>query len=186
MFILQGAADLERFARERVALASLSHRNVARLYVAGVLESGQPFIVLELVDGLALTVHCDAVRQELRTRIRLFLQVISAVEHAHKHLIVHRDLKPSNIMVDAEGQVKLLDFGIAKLLGDSDGMAALTLQAGGAMTPLYAGPEQIRGGAISTLTDVFSLGVVLCELLSGALPYKGARGRATLRASARG
>ena len=111
----------------------------------------------------------------------LFLQVLAAVEHAHKHLIVHRDLKPSNILVDEDGQVKLLDFGIAKLLGDAEAAAPLTQQVGGAMTPLYAAPEQIRGAAISTLTDVFSLGVVLHELLSGAVPYRGSNGaRASL------
>ena len=165
MFMLQGG-DVERFARERDALAALSHPNVARLYDAGVLPSGQPFIVLEHVDGLPLNVHCDAQRLDLRARLRLFLQVLGAVEHAHKHLIVHRDLKPSNILVDAEGQVKLLDFGIAKLLGENEAAAPLTELSGAAMTPLYAAPEQLRGATISTLTDVYSLGVVLHELLT--------------------
>src|SRR6185295_4895449 len=126
MFMLQGAGDAERFARERDALAALSHPHVARLYDAGVLPSGQPFIVLEHVEGAPLTVHCDAQRLDLRARLRLFLQVLAAVEHAHKHLVVHRDLKPSNILVDGDGQVKLLDFGIAKLLGASEGAAPLT------------------------------------------------------------
>jgi serine/threonine-protein kinase len=179
MFMLHGV-DQQRFARERDALAALSHPHVARLYDAGVMESGQPFIVLEHVDGEELTVFCDARRLDLRARVRLFLQVLAAVEHAHKHLIVHRDLKPSNILVDAESHVRLLDFGIAKLLGDNDPAAALTQQAGGAMTPLYAAPEQIRGETISTLTDVFSLGVVLHELLTGGLPYKVPRGRVTV------
>jgi serine/threonine protein kinase/tetratricopeptide (TPR) repeat protein len=180
MFILQGPADVDRFARERDALAALSHPNVARLYDAGVMESGQPFIVLEFVDGAPLTAFCDARRLDLRARVRLFLQVLAAVDHAHKHLIVHRDLKPSNILVDAESRVRLLDFGIAKLLGDAEQAAAMTQQAGGAMTPLYAAPEQIRGAAISTLTDVFALGAVLHELLTGVLPYKLARDRATV------
>ena len=115
-------------------------------------------------------------------RLRLFFQVLAAVDHAHKHLLVHRDLKPSNILVDAEGQVKLLDFGIAKLLAEGDAATApLTEQAGGAMTPLYAAPEQLRGNVISTLTDVYSLGVVLHELLAGALPYRAPKGgRASL------
>ena len=179
MFMLQGAGDVERFDRERDALAALSHPHVARLYDAGVMDSGQPFIVLEHVDGQSLTVFCDERRLDVRARIRLFLQVLAAVEHAHKHLVVHRDLKPSNILVDGDGQAKLLDFGIAKLLGDNDAAAALTQRAGGAMTPMYAAPEQIRGGAISTLTDVFSLGMVLHELMTGVLPYKVARARAT-------
>jgi len=182
MFILQGDVDVARFARERDALASLSHPNVARLYDAGVLPSGQPFIVLERVDGVPLTLYCDERKLDVVARLRLFFQVLAAVDHAHKHLLVHRDLKPSNILVDAEGQVKLLDFGIAKLLDDSEAATApLTEQAGGAMTPLYAAPEQLRGGAISTLTDVYSLGVVLHELLAGALPYRAPKGgRASL------
>ena len=181
LFMLSGA-DGERFARERDALAALSHPNVARLYDAGVLPSGQPFIVLERVDGEPLNVFCDARRLDLRARLRLFLQVLGAVEHAHKHLIVHRDLKPSNILVDGEGHARLLDFGIAKLLGESESAAPLTQVSGGAMTPLYAAPEQIRGETISTLTDVFSLGLVLHELLTGVLPYPPGRNgrRATL------
>jgi serine/threonine-protein kinase len=178
MFMLQGA-EVQRFARERDTLASLSHPHVARLYDAGVLPSGQPFIVLEYVDGQPLTAHCDAHRLDAGARLRLFLQVLAAVAHAHKHLVVHRDLKPSNILVDADGQVKLLDFGIAKLLGEHEG-AALTQAIGAALTPLYAAPEQLRNAAISTLTDVYSLGVVLYELLAGELPYRGAHGRATL------
>jgi len=181
LFMLQGAAEAERFARERDALALLGHPNVARLYDAGVLPSGQPFIVLENIAGAPLNEYCDSHTLDLAARLGLFLQVLAAVEHAHKHLIVHRDLKPSNILVDGDGQVKLLDFGIAKLLGDAESGAPLTQQIGGAMTPLYAAPEQIRGQAISTLTDVFSLGVVLHELLSGVVPYRGTNGaRATL------
>ncbi len=122
--------DVERFARERDALAALTHPHIARLYDAGVTESGQPFIALEYVDGENLLAYCDARRLGVRARIGLFLQVLSAVEHAHKHLVVHRDLKPSNILVDTEGQVKLLDFGIAKLLGEADSAAALTQRAG--------------------------------------------------------
>jgi eukaryotic-like serine/threonine-protein kinase len=170
--------DVEWFARERDALAALTHPHIARLYDAGVTESGQPFIALEYVDGENLLAYCDARRLGVRARIGLFLQVLSAVEHAHKHLVVHRDLKPSNILVDPEGQVRLLDFGIAKLLGEAD--SALTQRAGAAMTPLYAAPEQLLAESISTLTDVFSLGVVLHELLTGTLPYSAARGRTTV------
>ena len=177
MFVLRGAGDVERFARERDALASLSHANVARLYDAGLLPSGQPFIVLEYVDGVTLLDYCERHRLDVAARLRLFLQVLAAVEHAHKHLVVHRDLKPSNILVDAEGQVKLLDFGIAKLLGERElAGEELTRMQGGALTPLYAAPEQIRGATISTLTDVYSLGVVLFELLSGVSPYRAAPG----------
>ena len=175
MFVLRGAGDVERFARERDALASLSHANVARLYDAGLLPSGQPFIVLEYVDGVTLLDYCERHQLDVAARLRLFLQVLAAVEHAHKHLVVHRDLKPSNILVDDEGQVKLLDFGIAKLLGERElAGEELTRMQGGALTPLYAAPEQIRGATISTLTDVYSLGVVLYELLSGVLPYRAA------------
>ena len=177
MFVLRGAGDVERFARERDALASLSHANVARLYDAGLLPSGQPFIVLEYVDGVALMEYCERHNLDIPARLRLFLQVLAAVEHAHKHLVVHRDLKPSNILVDDEGQVKLLDFGIAKLLGERElAGEELTRMQGGALTPLYAAPEQIRGAMISTLTDVYSLGVVLYELLSGVLPYRASTG----------
>jgi len=141
MFVLRGAGDVERFARERDALASLSHANVARLYDAGLLPSGQPFIVLEYVDGVTLLDYCERHRLDVAARLRLFLQVLAAVEHAHKHLVVHRDLKPSNILVDAEGQVKLLDFGIAKLLGERElAGEELTRMQGGALTPLYAAP----------------------------------------------
>jgi serine/threonine-protein kinase len=177
MFVLRGAGDVERFARERDALASLSHANVARLYDAGLLPSGQPFIVLEYVDGVTLRDFCERHQLDVAARLRLFLQVLAAVEHAHKHLVVHRDLKPSNILVDAEGQVKLLDFGIAKLLGERElAGEELTRMQGGVLTPLYAAPEQIRGAAISTLTDVYSLGVVLYELLSGVMPYRASPG----------
>jgi serine/threonine-protein kinase len=170
MFMLQGPEEAVRFSRERDALASLSHAHVARLYDAGLMPSGQPFMALEFVDGMSLTSYCDAQRLDLRARLRLFLQVLAAVEHAHKHLVVHRDLKPSNILVDTEGQVKLLDFGIAKLL-DAGDAAGLTQAAGPALTPLYAAPEQLHGAVVSTLTDVYSLGVVLHELLTGSLPY---------------
>jgi eukaryotic-like serine/threonine-protein kinase len=179
LFVLMSPLEVERFAREKDALATLTHPHIARLYDAGVTASGQPFIVLEFVDGLPITAYCDRHQLGLPARLRLFLQVLAAVDHAHKHLIVHRDLKPSNILVDAQGQVKLLDFGIAKLLtepGSGDPRLQLTQQGTMALTPLYAAPEQVSGQSISTLTDVYVLGVVLHELLTGTLLYANADG----------
>jgi serine/threonine protein kinase/tetratricopeptide (TPR) repeat protein len=168
----------ERFSRERDVLAGLSHPHIAQLLDAGVAD-GQPFIALEFVDGATIDAWCDAKRLPIERRLGLFLQVLSAVAHAHRHLVVHRDLKPSNILVDTQGQAKLLDFGIAKLLGGAAGDTQLTqlTQLGGcALTPRYAAPEQVSGGAISTMTDVYSLGIVLYELLAGSSPYPAADG----------
>ncbi len=174
LFVMQTPLDAERFVREKDVLATLAHPNIARLYDAGLSSTGQPFIVLELVDGLPITEYCDLNRVGIHARLRLFLQVLAAVDHAHKHLVVHRDLKPANILVDGQGQVKLLDFGIAKLLDDPAAASPamqLTQQGNAVMTPTYAAPEQISGQPISTLCDVYVLGVVLHELLTGALPY---------------
>ena len=163
----------ERLARERDILASLAHPNIARLYDAGITPDGQPYIALEYVAGRSLIEHCDEARLSLRARIALFLQVLAAVQYAHAHLVIHRDLKPSNVLVDEHGQVRLLDFGIAKLLVDGRAEATeLTLDGGQALTPDYASPEQIAGAAISTASDVYSLGVLLYELLSGVRPYR--------------
>jgi serine/threonine-protein kinase len=177
LLTLSTPRQLERFTRERDVLAGLEHAHIARLYEAGVSPAGQPYLVLEYVDGVPLTQHCDERRMGLAARLHLFLQVLAAVEHAHKHLVVHRDLKPSNILVDRQGQVKLLDFGIAKLLPDPDqpGCRADTTQQGGwVLTPLYAAPEQLQGHAVTTATDIYALGVVLYEQLTGEWPY-GAR-----------
>ena len=160
----------ERFARERDVLAQLAHPHIARLYDAGVGASGQPYIALEYVVGQPITQFADEHHLDVRQRLQLFQQVLAAVDHAHRHLVVHRDLKPANILVDDEGQVKLLDFGIAKLLGLPANAAALTLDAHAVMTPRYAAPEQVAGGAITTSTDVYAAGVVLYELLTGRLP----------------
>jgi serine/threonine-protein kinase len=169
----------ERFTREQGVLAGLVHPHIARLYDAGTLPSGQPFIVLELVEGLPITDYCDAHALSVADRLRVFRQVLAAVDHAHRHLVVHRDLKPSNILVDRGGQVKLLDFGIAKLLDDdARGRTALTQAAGCALTPQYAAPEQVSNGAVSTATDVYALGVVLHELLTGRWPYAQSGGSA--------
>ncbi len=163
----------ERLARERDILASLTHPHIARLYDAGVTADGQPFIALEYVEGRTLVDACDAQRLGVRARIELFLQVLGAVQYAHAHLVIHRDLKPSNVLVDGQGQVRLLDFGVAKLLVDGLGEATeLTLDAGQALTPDYASPEQIMGRALSTASDVYSLGVLLFELLTGERPYR--------------
>lgn len=158
-----------RFRREGDALARLSHPNIARLLDAGVSAAGQPYLVLEYVDGEPLDAWCDRRRLPAQARLRLFLQVLAAVAHAHANLIVHRDLKPSNILVTADGMVKLLDFGIAKLLEEGrDGEATLTRDP--LLTFEYASPEQVRGERVSTATDVYSLGVVLYRLLAERHP----------------
>jgi serine/threonine-protein kinase len=163
----------ERMAREREILATLEHPHIARLYDAGVADDGQPYLAIEYVVGEPLDQYCARNALGVEPRLQLFLQVLGAVAHAHAHLVVHRDLKPSNILVDASGQAKLLDFGIAKLLADGDApQTPLTEQAGRALTPDYASPEQISGRPIGTGSDIYSLGVVLYELLSGERPYR--------------
>ncbi|MEO8525984.1 MAG: serine/threonine-protein kinase [Caldimonas sp.] len=163
-----------RLARERDILASLAHPNIARLYDAGVDQIGRPYLALEFVDGVPIDRYCESHALPLRARLDLVLQVAAAVGHAHTRLVVHRDLKPSNILVTADGEVRLLDFGIAKLVQHEDGGEAteLTRIAGRALTPDYASPEQIRGEPIGTASDVYSLGVVSYELLAGARPYR--------------
>ena len=168
---LIGRGGDARFKREGTILARLTHPNIARLIDAGVSATGQPYLVLERIDGRHIDAYCNEHRLDARQRIRLFLDVQAAVAHAHANLIVHRDLKPSNILVTAEGQVKLLDFGIAKLLEHDDGpIDSLVTRDGAALTPKYAAPEQITGGPITTATDVYALGVVLYELLTGQHP----------------
>jgi WD40 repeat protein len=161
----------QRFAREREILASLSHPNIARLLDAGFAPDGQPYLALEYVEGHALTPYCDEHRLTLRARLTLFLQVLEAVQYAHAHLVVHRDLKPTNMLVSEDGQVHLLDFGIAKLLGEVK-QTELTRLGGRAFTLDYAAPEQIADGPLTTAVDVYALGVMLYELLTGARPYR--------------
>lgn len=158
---------LRRFRFERQVLAGLNHPYIARLLDAGATEDGRPFLVMELAEGDSIVKHCEMNALDLNARLSLFEQICEAVAYAHRHLVVHRDLKPSNVLVTRDGQVKLLDFGIAKLLGDDDGILT---QLGGPMTPEYSAPEQRAGGTITTATDVYALGVVLYELLTGIRP----------------
>lgn len=163
----------QRLARERDLLAALTHPNIARLYDAGIDADGQPYLALEVVQGLRIDQHCDARQLDVPARLQLFLQAARAVAHAHSQLIVHRDLKPSNLLVDGQGQVKLLDFGIARLLDDDAAQPSdLTRESGRLMTREYASPEQVAGQAVGTASDVYSLGVLLYELLVGARPYR--------------
>jgi serine/threonine protein kinase/tetratricopeptide (TPR) repeat protein len=167
---LVGRGGEERFRREGIILARLGHPHIASLIDAGVSNTGQPYLVLELVNGEHLDAYCDERRLSIERRIRLFLDVLSAVSHAHANLIVHRDLKPSNVLVNQAGAVKLLDFSIAKLMEDN-GVSRLTQDSGAALTPKYAAPEQVAGEPITIGTDVYSLGVLLYELVSGQHPY---------------
>ncbi|HEY8877315.1 MAG TPA: serine/threonine-protein kinase [Roseateles sp.] len=173
---LFGRGDAGRFAREGEILARLSHPHIARLLDAGLHEGEQPYLVLEYVDGQPIDVYCRQHQLDIEARVRLFLDVLAAVAHAHARLILHRDLKPSNILVTRDGEVKLLDFGIAKLLADatqaSQGAAAteLTQRAGSAFTPQFAAPEQVQQADVTTATDVYSLGVLLYLLLGGSHP----------------
>lgn len=177
--IVWGDAFTERLVHERRILATLEHEHIARLYDAGVDGHSRPYIAMELVAGEPIDVYCRLHELSVRNRVALLLQVMGAVAHAHARLVVHRDLKPSNILVTHEGKVKLLDFGIAKLL-EHDGAWAtdLTQRAGRALTPDYASPEQIRGEPLATSGDVYSLGVIAYELLTGAKPYRLKRGTA--------
>jgi eukaryotic-like serine/threonine-protein kinase len=163
----------QRLARERDILSSLEHANIARLYDAGVAEDGQPFLALEYVEGLPIDGYAREHRLDLRQRLGLFLQVARAVAYAHARLVLHRDLKPSNILVTLDGQVRLLDFGVAKLLQDGAAPETELTQLGGrALTPDYASPEQIGGLSLTTASDIYSLGVVLYELACERRPYK--------------
>lgn len=161
----------QRFLFEHRLLARLEHPRIARMLDAGVTEGGTAFLAMEYVEGLPLTEYCSAHALGLTARLHLFLQVCEAVEYAHRHLIIHRDLKPGNILVDAKGQVRLLDFGIAKLLEAEDGVSPVTRTGARLMTPEYAAPEQILGEAVSTAVDVYALGVVLYELLAAKRPF---------------
>jgi serine/threonine protein kinase len=165
-----GQAGEQRFRVEGHVLGRLDHPNIARLIDAGIVDAGQPYLVLEYVEGEPIDIHCERAGLAVEARVELFLDVLAAVAHAHSHLIVHRDIKPANIFVTRDGTVKLLDFGIAKLLQDDAGAAPPTQSSATALTPQYAAPEQLLGQPVTTATDVYALGLVLYVLLSGAHP----------------
>jgi serine/threonine-protein kinase len=164
-------ARRERFAIEQRTLAQLDHPSIARLYDSGVLADGTPYFVMEFVDGESITDYCARRAAGLEERLRLFRALCEAVQSAHAHAVIHRDIKPSNVLVKREGSLRLLDFGIAKQLEDMDALASQTRTGFRLMTPAYASPEQFRGDRVGIQTDVYSLGVVLYELLAGKLPF---------------
>jgi eukaryotic-like serine/threonine-protein kinase len=170
---MEGDLAIRRFRYERQILANLNHRNIAALLDGGVTPDGQPYFVMEYVDGEPITLYCDRHALSVAARVRLLRQVCAAVQHAHQNLVVHRDLKPGNILVTADGTVKLLDFGIARLLREGEGSEQLPQTQGGAMalTPDYASPEQLRGLPVAPASDVYALGVIASELLSGHRPF---------------
>lgn len=168
-----------RFLQERQIHAGLQHPNIAAMFDGGVAADGRPFFAMEYVDGRCITQFCDEERLSVRARVRLFLQVLDAVAHAHQRLVVHRDIKPGNVLVTDARTVKLLDFGIAKLLR-SPSRAVETRLGDRAMTPRYAAPEQIRGEPVTVASDVYALGVTLFELLTGRMPYRLDDGTCTL------
>lgn len=170
---LRHASLAERMAREREILATLAHPHIARLYDAGVSAHGQPYLALEYVEGVAVDEYCAQHGLGLRERLHLFLQIAGAVAYAHGKLVVHRDLKPANVLVTSAGDVRLLDFGVAKLLEDGrTHETVLTQFAGPAFTPDYASPEQIRGEPLGTASDIYSLGVMLFRLVTSERPYR--------------
>jgi len=176
--LVRGAArsplHIVRFLQERQILAALSHPNIARLLDGGTTEDGVPYFVMERIEGVPLTDYCDAHGLDTPARLSLFLEVCAAVHSAHQHLVVHRDLKPSNVLVTADGTPKLLDFGIAKILEPQAALAArdATVSMMRVFTPNYASPEQLRGETVTTASDIYSLGVMLYELLTGSRPYE--------------
>jgi serine/threonine protein kinase len=172
----ESAADeiIQRFEQEREILASLEHPNIARIYDGGSTEEGWPYFVMEYVEGKPIDEWCEGRKLNVSERVRLFRSVCSAVHYAHQHRVIHRDLKPGNILVTADGTVKLLDFGIAKLVRvEADPRTALITRTGiRLMTPEYASPEQVRAEETTPLTDLYSLGVILYELVTGRRPYR--------------
>jgi eukaryotic-like serine/threonine-protein kinase len=168
---LVGHPAEQRFVREGTVLARVQHPNIAHLLDAGIAAGSQPYLVLEYVEGERLDRYCELHALSIERRLALFLEVLAAVAHAHRNLIVHRDLKPTNILVTADGRVKLLDFGVAALLDQQDAAEITRLSPPG-LTFAYAAPEQVRGEAVTTATDVYALGIVLLQLLTGRLPQR--------------
>src|SRR6266852_344966 len=162
---------LRRFRNERQTLAKLDHPNIVKLLDGGSTEEGLPYLVLDYVEGVPIDKYCDNHKLSTEERLRLFCQICAAVQCAHQNLVVHRDLKPSNILITEEGTPKLLDFGISKVLQPRNG-SPITQTLTRRMTPAYASPEQVKGEAVTPATDIYSLGVVLYELLTGHRPYK--------------
>ncbi len=172
---LHSRALLRRFHQERQLLASLDHPNIAKLLDGGATEDGRPYIVMELIEGIPIDQYCDEHQLSIRHRIEIFRQACSAVQYAHQNLVVHRDIKPQNLLVTNSGDLKLVDFGISKMLegqATATRFSEQTMTAMRPMTPAYASPEQIRGDRVTTSSDVYSLGVVLYELLCGRRPFK--------------
>jgi len=169
---LKSTQFIERFRQERQILAALNHPNIAALIDGGLTGDGTPYLIMEYVDGIPINRYLNTGQPDILERLDLFLQICDAVSYAHRHLVIHRDLKPGNIFVDTEGRVRLLDFGIAKVFDtNADSVQTLLPENAAPYTPQYASPEQIDGGAISTQSDIYALGVILYEMLSGCLPY---------------
>jgi serine/threonine-protein kinase len=163
---------IKRFEEERQILARLQHPNIARLLDGGILENGLPYFTMEYVEGIPITEYCDRKNLTIDKRLELFQKVCNAVLFAHQKLVIHRDIKPGNILVQEDGTVKLLDFGIAKVFEENENKKDLTRTGIRLMTPEFASPEQVRGEPVSTATDIYSLGLILYQLLTGFPPYK--------------
>ncbi|MBK7629239.1 MAG: serine/threonine protein kinase [Ignavibacteriales bacterium] len=164
---------IKRFQNERQTLANLNHPNISRLLDGGITDDGIQFLVMEYIEGIPIDEYCDAKKLGIKDRLNLFLKVAAVVQYAHKNLVIHKDLKPNNILITQDGEPKLLDFGIAKILSPENNPLETVTQRGiWNLTPEFASPEQINGEPITTSSDVYSLGIILYKLLTGHSPYK--------------